>query len=108
MAIFPPINIFVKKDNIYVLLSENMQNGLHNGFLIEVLKKNSDLPDSYFLDKLASNYTGVYSVEVETIFQEDKEKRQILFKDVDQLKRRIKSTVDVFANILHFKVSYLR
>jgi hypothetical protein len=72
--------------------------------LIEVLNKNLDRPDTFFLDKLASNYTGVYSVQVETIFQDEKEKRRILFTDIAQLERRIKGTVDLFNLFLRFMI----
>ena len=77
---------------------------MHNGFLIEVLEKNLNRPDSYFLDKLVSNYTGVYTVQVETFFQDEKEKRRVLFTDIEELKQRTKGTVDVFNLFLKFMV----
>ena len=73
--------------------------------LIEVLDKNLDRPDTFFLDKLVSNYTGVYSVQVETIYEDnDKEKRRVVFTDIVQLERRIKGTVDVFNLFLRFMI----
>ena len=76
---------------------------MHNGFLIEVISKNSDRPDTYFLDKLAGNYSGVYSVKVEKIF-EDKEKRRVIFTDITELERRIKGTVNVFNLYMKFMI----
>jgi hypothetical protein len=72
-----------------------------NFLSIEVIEKESDQPDEYFLDALEQNFRSRYSVDVEKIFENEKEKRKLTFLNITEVENRIVNALgfyDFFLN----------